>query len=210
MAKPFMTRRGFFQTLFGQRKAKLSFFALQLVFDAFGHEELRARLTGLIDSPGSETPDEKRRFYKSVTGLLREVEPYLEYACFEYIVEPTQAEEAFHEWVADIEAGIASEEEEVGDTIDGYHRMDNEKGYVAVTLLLLFEQAHPLDGELDEEEEDLYTRAHLGKMVDSINRIDFNRTVADAAFIVPGSAEDGFSWADLADESWSHLKTVNG
>ena len=210
MAKLFMTRRGFFGSLFGKKKITQAFFAVQVVFDAYGHEELRASITDLIDTPGTESPDEKRSFYKSLTSQLREAEPFFEYASIEYITDPSEAEEAFHEWVGDVEAGIASEEGEVGDDVDGYHRMDNEKGYVAVTLLLLFEQAHPLDGKLDVEEEDLYTREHVGKLIDSVNRLNFNKIVGDAAFIVPGSEQDGFSWSDLADDSWSHLTPISG
>lgn len=206
--KPFMTRRGFFKRLFGRSEVQQACFAVQLVWDAFGHDELRRSIRALINGPGTEGVDEKRSFYKKLTSLVREAEPYYEYAFFEYTIDD-EAEPTFREWITEIEAAIATEEEEVGDAVDGYHRMTNEQGYIVVTMILLFVHAHPLDGKLDLPEDELYTRAHLGTLVDSINRIDFERVVGDAAFIVPGSDDDGFSWDDFADEGWAYLKMVN-
>lgn len=205
--KPFLDRRGFFKKLMGPGAPSRTFFAVQVVFDAAGQEELRARIQAVLDAPGEETLEEKRRLYRRLTSALLEAEPFYEYAYFEYITDPEKAADSFEQWVLEIEAAFASEEEEVGDDVDGYHRMAASQRYIVVSMLFLADSPHPFHGEeLDTEE--LYTRAGVGKLVDSVNRYNFNRVQADAAYLVPGSPDDGFSWADFADEGWAYLVSL--
>jgi hypothetical protein len=208
--QPFMTRRGFFQRLFGgEDRVDASFFGLQVVFDAAGQEELRERIQAHLDDAETESVDDKRRFYKILTSLLREAEPYYDYAYFELVMGARDAEESFSEWVHDIEAGIATEEEETSDDIDGYHRMDNSQRYIVVSILLHFEGKHPLYGKHEASLDQIYTRAGIGALVESVNRVNFEHLLGDAAFLVPGSPEDGFSSLDFADEGWAHLRPMN-
>lgn len=205
--KPFMDRRSFFQRMFGKRKVKRSFFAVQVILEA-GHSGFRRRLHNHMDRDGEETPQEKRKFYKGLTSILLEAEPFFEYAFFEYETEKHKAVEQFQNWVHEIEASMATEDEETGDEIDGYQRMSSEQQYVAVTILLLVDGPHPLDGEPLNEDE-LYTRKGIGRLLDSINRVDFERAEADAVFLMPGNDQDGFSSLDFADEGWSYLRMLS-
>lgn len=206
MGGPRLHRRGLLGRLFGRRPSERVFFALQLVLHADGDETLRDRLHDLLAGEGPETPDDKRRYYKRLSAALLEAEPYFEYACFAYERDEEQAALTFEEWVSEIEASMATEEDETSDTVDGYHRLDAEKRYIVITLLFLLAGEHPAAAGLDPEDEETYTRETMGALVDSINLIDFEEGVeADATFLVPGSREDGFSWSDLASEGWEHL-----
>ena len=206
-SKPFMDRRGFFKKLLGGSTIERSFFAVQVVFDAAGQEALRAQLQGVLDEVGEESVEDKRRFYKRLTSLMVEAEPFFEYGFVEYLTRSGETQDTFDQWVAEIESSFASEEEEIGEEIDGYHRISSSQRYIVISLIFLIEGTHPLHGqELDHEE--IYTRAGMGKMIDSVNRLNFNKVLADAAYLVPGSPDDGFSWADFADEGWTYLVSL--
>ncbi len=208
--KPFMSRRGFFQRLFGaEGRVETTFFALQLALEVGAGSDLRDRLHGVIDAPvtGAETPADKRRFYKRLTSIVHEAEPYYELGFFQYETDAEAAREAFGTWVREIEASVATEDDEVGEDVDGYHRLSSESTYVVVSMLFLMHAKHPLHGaETDEDE--LYSRPGMGKLVDSVNRLDFEALEADAAFVIPGSAQDGLSHMDLMDEGWGYLKML--
>lgn len=201
-----MNRRGFLGRLFGRRPFRRACFAVQVVIHADGKEGLRDRLHALMDHPGEESPEDKRRYYKRLTGLLLEAEPYFEHAAYDYETDEDEALNLFHEWVSELEAGMATEPEEAGDDVDGYHRLDADKRYLVVSLVFLLAQPNPVATELDPEDEDMYTRPNIGQLIDSVNLLDFGEGVqADATFLMPGSSQDGFSWSDLADEGWEHL-----
>ena len=70
-----VSRRGFFGRMLGRKTFKQACFALQIVIHADGIDDLRKQLHAMIDGPVDETPDEKRRYYKSLTALLKEAEP---------------------------------------------------------------------------------------------------------------------------------------
>lgn len=199
-----MDRRGFLKKLFGGSAVTRSFFAIQVVFDAAGMADERARIQALLESPVEERVEDKRRLYRRLTNVLAEAEPMFEYAFFEYVTDPSKAESSFEDWVLEIEASFASEDEEVGDEVDGYKRLNSNQRYIVVSLCFLIQGPHPMHGQ-EINEEELYTRAGIGRLIDSVNRLNFERVLADAAYVVPGSPEDGFSWADFADEGWSYL-----
>jgi hypothetical protein len=201
-----MDRRSFLLRLFGKRKVRRSFFAVQVVLEA-GQSGFRRRLHNHIDREGEETPAEKRKFYKGLTSILLEAQPFFEYGFFEYEVDAAKAMDQFEHWVQEIEASMATEDAEMGDEVDGFHRMSSEQQYVAVTILLVVDGPHPLEGE-DLDEDTLYTRAGIGKLIDSVNRIDFERLEADAVFLMPGNDQDGFNSLDFADEGWSYLRML--
>lgn len=216
-----MDRRGFFQRLLGRRKFEKACFAIQVVIEAVDND-LRRRIHEAMRAPTEERPADKRRYYKSLTGVLLEAEPFLEFASFSYQPEPDEAEPEFQEWVSELEAAMATEASETGDDVDGYHRMNADKQYIVVSLVLLLTAPHPWDNgrgaleyetdkgkrTFDDENEDDYTRSKIGELIDSVNYLDFEHVEADATFLMPGSEEDGFSWSDLADEGWEHLKMV--
>ena len=145
--------------------------------------------------------------YKRLVATLVEAEPFFEYGYFEYVTGVEAAQESFDQWVLDIEAAFAAEEEEIGEEIDGYRRISNSQRYIVVSALFLIEGAHPFHGQ-EMAQSEIYTRAGMGKLLDSINRLNFTRVMADATYLVPGSPEDGFSWSDFADEGWSYLVSL--
>ena len=215
-----ISRRGLFSRLFG-RHFERGCFAVQIVLNAHGDDTLRARLHRIMRDAIDETPDEKRRFYKKITSLLVEAEPFFEYASFSYETDPDAAEAEYREWVSELEAAMATEEVETGADVDGYHRMSSDKEYVVCSLIFLLGAPHPWDhrGRLvyesdhgdvsfDPDDDDDYTRPKLGELIDSINLLDFETIEADAVFLMPGNEQDGFSWADLTDEGWEHLKML--
>jgi hypothetical protein len=195
--------------LFGSDKTKCSFFAVQVVFNAAGQEELRKRLQQRINAPGEESVDEKQAYFRNVTAVLLEAEPFFEYGYYEYITEAEAAEDTFEEWVGEIESSFASEEEEIGDEADDYHRLSAERSYIVVSLMILAEGTHPFHGKNEIDEEEIYTRAGMGTLISSLNRYNYDRAMADAVYLMPGSEEDGFSWADFADEGWKYLKMLS-
>jgi len=201
-------RRGFFGRIFGKREVRQSCFAVQLVINAYGDEELRQKIHDLLDEDIDERPIEKKRFYKRLAAVVEEAEPFYEHACFEYEDRDGYAQPCFTEWVSEIEAEIATEDEETGDEVDGHARLDSEKRYIVFSMIFLLSGPHPYADKYDGDDQDHYTRKILAELVDSVNYIDFDSVVGDACFLVPGNNKDGFSWSDLADEGWGHLKMV--
>jgi hypothetical protein len=202
-----MDRRSFLKRIFGSRKVHRSFFALQVVIEA-GRSGLRRKLHNHIDREGEETPTEKKKFYKGLVSMLVDAEPFFEYGFFEYQTDPDKAHDLFKHWVNEIEASMATEDTETDSEVDGFHRMSSEQQYVAVSILLLIDGPHPLDGQPLSENE-LYTRQGISKLLESIKKIDFERAEADAVFIMPGNDQDGFSSLDFADEGWSYLRVLS-
>lgn len=206
---PFMSRRRFFKRLFGGGdRIDATFFGIQVAFDAAGQEELRARIQMAIDGDDPTSVEEKRSYYKRLTHLVTEAEPYFDHGYFEHIVGYEDGEESFEEWANEIQAEMATEEDEVSDEVDGMTRMESSQRYIVVTLLVFFEGKHPYYGT-DRDIDDFYTRAGMAELINTINRLNFDKVISDAVFLMPGSPEDGFSWSDFADEGWEHLVELN-
>jgi hypothetical protein len=209
-----MNRRGFFSKLFGSKKIPdVFFFGMQTVIGSTAMDNLRLELHKIIGGGHEEeSPREKKAFYKSISSVLLECLPSIEYGFWDYILKPADAEDEFHNWVNEIEAGAATEEEEMGEEINEIQRLSNDKTYVAVTLVFLLEGSERLQQLMDIiegiPEDDLFSRDSIKKVIEAINYIDFEYCYGDAAFIIPGSEEDGLSWEDVHSEGWNYLKPI--
>ncbi|MCS7012777.1 MAG: hypothetical protein RMI34_10145 [Chloroherpetonaceae bacterium] len=210
-----MTRRGFLSKLFGKKYPdEMAFFAVQVAFNYYGKETLRSALHRLIEeSVDDETPEQKRRFYKRLTGKLQEAIPYFEYGYWDFIIEAEAAEREFHHWINDIEANIATEEEEVGESVDEVMRLSSSKYYVVISLIFLLEASPMLNDLTDmirEIPEDAFAdRETFAKLISAINYIDFEYSYGDAVYIMPSNEKDGISYEDLAGEGWEYLQLIS-
>jgi hypothetical protein len=214
-----MNRRGFLATLRGvftpQSDGDPFFFGMQCVINVYGEDELRARFHRIIaEAPERERPHEKRAHYKRISALLREHVASIEYGYWDYLTDADEASGEFDEWVVEIEASSATVEEELGEEIDEAFRLSNEKDYIVVTLVFLLE--HGREHVTLEEmlasipEEHYFTPWGFQKLIDAIGYIDFERSLGDGVFILPGSDGDGFSWTDMRAPGWDYLRPVMG
>ena len=209
-----MNRRGFFSKFFGTKKIPdVFFFGVQTVIGVYAKDNLRQELHKIMDyGVEEETPREKKAYYKKIASILLECLPSIEYGHWDYILKPADAEDEFHNWVNEIEASMATEEEEMGEEINEMHRMSSDKSYIAVTLVFLLEGSERLQQFMSiiEEipEDDLFSRSSIEKVIEAINYIDFEYCYGDASFIIPGNEEDGLSWEDIHSEGWEYLKPI--
>lgn len=200
-----MSRRSFFGRLFGKKEeATHSFFGLQLVLDYDARPVLRSELHALIQSPAPTNPDERRLFYKKLSGVLMGTEPFWNFGYVEY-VESNDAGEDFRLWVTDIEDALATEEEETGDEVDDAHRFSQEQKYIVLSIAVLMEGFHRDFRTLSDDDERMYTRFGMADLVREFSRLDYARVLGDAVFLAPGTDDDGFSDDDLAGEGWEYL-----
>ncbi len=214
-----MDRRGFiskFKSIFSSRReGDPFFFGVQIVINVYGEDELRQRLHRVIEEvEGVESPHDKRNFYKQITAILRESQPFFEYGFWDYITDPEDSVDEFHDWVEGIEASTATVGEELGDEVDELHRMSAEKSYVVVTIAFLLELSRDLEemiGLIEAiPEEEYFTPYGFNRLLDAINYTDFEYSHGDAIFIMPGNDQDGFSWTDMRAEGWEYLKPIMG
>ncbi|GIX49133.1 MAG: hypothetical protein KatS3mg131_3344 [Candidatus Tectimicrobiota bacterium] len=206
-----MARRGFLGKLsrwFGG-PSDTYFFGLQLAIKCFGEDTLRARFARILEESrtADETVQEKRRFLKRFVALLEESELFWTYGYWEYLDDPDAAVEEFNTWVDEIESGLATEEEELGEDIDEVRRTSKRKDYVVVTLLFLLDEPYP-PAEAVESEDEAYHKETFVALVQGLTRLDPRTIQADAAYVVPGSAEDGLSEDDLYGPGWEHLRLL--
>ncbi len=209
------SRRSFFSSIGSvfERRGDYVFFGLPPVFNVYGEDVLRQKLHDVIESGTSiETPAEKNAYYKRIASILLEDVPFLEYGFWDLITKRGEAESEFNRWVTEIQATMATEEEELGEDIDEMYRLSADKTYVVVTLLFLLENTERLDPFFDrvnEVEEDAYfTKAGFTDLFQSLPYLDFDFAHGDASFIMPGNEQDGISWEDLKGEGWEYLMPV--
>ncbi len=214
-----MNRRGFFSNITSVFKSRHEgdpfFFGVQCVINVYGEDGLRAALHRVIAQENySEDPHEKFEFYKRIAALLRQNIPFIDYGFWDYLTKVKDAEAEFDSWVTEIEASMATVEEELGTSIDESFRLDNDKYYVVVTISMLLEysarQKEFIDIIESIEEDDYFSQIGFQKLIDAIPYIDFEYSYADAVFIMPGNEEDGFSWTDMRGEGWEYLKPIMG
>lgn len=198
-----------------RREGDPFFFGFQIVINVYGEDDLRARLHRVIaESVDVETPLEQRNFYKRIAAILRESQPFFEYGHWDYITDPDDAADEFHDWVDGIEATMASVEEELGEDVDEMFRMSAEKSYVVISVAFLLELHRNLEEmiEIVESipENDYFTPFGFSRLIDAITYVDFEYSHSDAVFILPGNEQDGFSWTDMRGEGWEYLKPIMG
>jgi hypothetical protein len=210
-----MNRRGFFSRILGREPSEGDrfFFGIQLVINVGTDDALRQKLHRVVNAPvGEETPLQKRAFYKRLAAVLMEAEPFYDYAFWDYRLDPDEAQAEFESWVNEIEGGMATEEEEVGETVDEQFRMAGDKSYVVVSMACLMENATALANFRSMIEgipaEENFSRPTFTTLVNALHYLDFEYSLGDAVFIMPGSEKDGVSWEELHTEGWDYLRPI--
>lgn len=194
--------------------ASFTFFGVQIAFRRYRDDWSRGRLHDvLVGSREDQSLPDKRAFWKNVVALVKGNSPAFEAGYWDFI-RGSKAEEEFETWSSEIEAGLATETEEVGAAPDEVHRLAQTIGderFVIVSLLFLIDGDTNTDrtlGErLDLPESDYFKHATFVRLLDSIPLINFVNVRADAVYIAPGSDQDGISALELR-EGWPHLKPL--
>jgi hypothetical protein len=207
------TRRSWLKNasqMFIYDEPKAYFFGLQIIITAYGEDTLRARFAEVINDPDGTQSEEdveaKRRYIKRVVALLLDQEAYWSQAFWDYKTDRAEAESEFESWAAELSASTATEQEEMGEAVDGAQRLSSDKDYVAVTIILLLTEPYP-PAELDDES--LYwTSRTVGQLVRGLLLINPETISADGVFVVPGNPEDGLSEEDLLTGGWSYLRVL--
>jgi hypothetical protein len=208
------TRRGAFgalKRLFKGQSDGPFFLGLQVVINSFGEDDLRRRLVDLItgERVQDESPEEKGRFIRRASALLMEFEPFWTYGYWDYVDDDGErAITEYRAWTGDIKAGMALDTAEVGKEADGLHRLSSDRKYVAVSLLFLMDRPYTY-GEINDEDL-FFKRTTFRLLIENLVRIEPGNLQADAAFVVPGNADDGLSDDDLLDEGWAYLRELWG
>ena len=214
-----MNRRGFFSNIksaFSSRhEGDPFFFGIQCVINIYGEDELRSTLHNILSGENySESPEQKFQFYKRISAVLRQNIPFVDYGYWDYITDPDDAADEFNSWVSEIQASMATEEEELGADVDEEFRLSSEKCYVVVTMAFVLEYSSAQSSFIAQVEaigeDDYYSQVGFQKLVDAIPYVDFDYSLGDAVFIMPGNPEDGFSWTDMRGEGWEYLKPIMG
>ena len=204
------TRRSWLRNTFIREEPEAYFFGLQIIINAFGEDTLRARFAKVIsepdDSQGGEDAEAKRRYIKRVVALLLDQEAYWSEVFWDYKNVQWAAEAEFESWAAELSASTATEQEEMGETVDGATRLSSNKDFVAVTIILLLSEPYP-PAEIDDESQ-YWLSETIGKLVRGLPLINPETIQADGVFVIPGSPEDGLSKEDLLAGGWSYLHVL--
>jgi hypothetical protein len=205
------TRRSWLKSaseMFIYNEPKTYFFGLQIIINAFGEDTLRARFAEVIADPDGalEDVEAKRRYIKRVVALLLDQEAYWSQGFWDYKTDRKEAEAEFESWAAELSAGTATEQEEMGHEVDGAQRLSSDKDYVAVTIILLLSEPYP-PAEIDDEAQ-YWTSVTIGNLVRGLLLVNPESILADGVFVVPGSSEDGLSEEDLLTGGWSYLRVL--
>lgn len=184
------------------------FFGMQLLIHAFGTDDLRQRLAGVIADPDGavEDTEAKRRYIKRVVAVLQEQQPFWSQAFWDYKTGRATAEAEFESWAAEVSAATATEGEELDDTHDLSQRLSTSKDYVAVTIMLLLNTPYP-PAEIEDETKFWESRT-IQNLIDGLLRINPETILADGIFVIPGNGEDGLSEQDLLTGGWSYLRVL--
>lgn len=185
------------------------FFGLQIAIKCFGEDTLRARFARVIEESrtADESVQEKRRFLKRFVALLEESTLFWSYGFWEYNDDPQSATQEFNSWVAEIESGMATVEEELGESVDDLRRTSNRKDYIVVTLVFLLDTPYAPAQQVESDEE-VFLKETFVALVQGLNHIDPRTIQADGAYVVPGSEDDGLSEDDLYGPGWEYLRML--
>ena len=185
------------------------FFGLQIAIKCFGEDTLRARFARVIEESrtADENVQEKRRFLKRFVALLEESELFWSYGFWEYIDTPEPAAQAFNTWVDEIESGMATEEEELGESIDDLRRTSNRKDYIVVTLVFLLDTPYAPAQQIESDDE-TFLKETFTALVQGLTSLDPRTIQADGTYVVPGNEEDGLSEDDLYGPGWEYLRML--
>jgi hypothetical protein len=185
------------------------FFGVQIAIKCFGEDTLRARFAGVLEEArtADEQVEEKRRFIRRFTALLEESELFWAHGYWDYIDAPEAARQEFDSWTQEIEGSLATEAEELGAAIDDVRRTSSRKDYVVVTLAFLLDQPYGPAAEITNED-DAFLKETFVSLVQGLTYIDPHAIQADAAYVVPGNAEDGLSEDDLYGPGWEYLRML--
>jgi len=194
--------------------ASFTFFGIQIAYRRYRDDDSRGRLHHIIaGADEDQTLPDKRAFWKNVVALVKGNLPHFEYGFWDFI-RGAKAEGEFETWSSEIEAGLATETEEVGATADEVHRLGGTIGdarFVIVSLLFLVDGGTNTDQTLGERcdvaDADFFQRATFVRLLDSITLMNFVNVRADAVYVAPGSDKDGVSELELR-EGWPHLKPL--
>ena len=184
------------------------FFGLQIVIHAFGEDTLRARFAEVIANPdgAQEDVEAKRRYIKRVVALLLDQEAYWSQVFWDYKIDPQEAEAEFESWAAELSAGAATEQEELGQEVDGAERLSSDKDFVAVTIILHLSEPYP-PAAIDDEAQ-YWTKTTILNLTRGLLLVNPESILADGVFVVPGSPDDGLSEEDLLTGGWSYLRVL--
>jgi hypothetical protein len=182
------------------------FLGIQIAIKCFGEDTLRARFARVLEESRAtdEQVEEKRRFVRRFTALLEESSLFWAYGYWDYIDTPEAAAQEFDSWVAEVEGSLATEEEQLGTEVDDIQRTSSRKDYVVVTLAFLLDQPYGPAEEITNED-DYFLKETFSALVQGLTYIDPRAIQADAAYVVPGNAEDGLSEDDLYGPGWEYL-----
>lgn len=185
------------------------FFGIQIAIKCFGEDTLRARFARVLaeERGADEHVQEKRSFIRRCVALLEESEIFWSYGFWDYIDEAEPASAEFNSWVNDIEGSIATEAEEMAQEVDNVKRTSSRKDYVVITLVFLLDQPYAPAAEVPGEDA-YFLKETFVSLVKGLITIDPHTIQADAAYIVPGNAEDGLSEDDLYGPGWEYLRLL--
>jgi hypothetical protein len=185
------------------------FFGLQIAIKCFGEDTLRARFARVIEESrlADENVQEKRRFLKRFVALLEESALFWSYGFWEYIDNPEAAAQEFNTWMNEIEGGMATEEEELGEAVDDLRRTSHHKDYIVVTLLFLLDTPYTPAQQVGSDDETFLKETFMA-LVQGLTHLDPRTIQADGAYVVPGNEDDGLSEDDLYGPGWEYLRML--
>src|SRR5688572_10577095 len=186
------------------------FLGLQLVVDGRAEPEVWRRLVALFTRPRPETesPAETGNFIRSAVALLLQLEPHWTYAFWDYVDDqPARARVEYKTWTQDIKAGRVLDEAEKG-APDAEASLPVTRRYGVASLVFLLAEPYTFAEITDEDL--FFKRPTLRLLVENLVRIDPGQLKATGAFVLPNTADDGFTEEEMLDPSWSYLRELWG
>ena len=161
------------------------FFGLQVAMKCFGEDTLRARFARVEES---RLADEMCRKSGASSGVLWPCSKSRRFSGpmgFGTISMTQEAAQEFNTWVNEIESGMATEEEELGEAVDDLRRTSNHKDYVVVTLLFLLDAPYAPAQQIATDDETFLKETFMA-LVQGLTSLDPRTIQADGTYVVPG------------------------